>query len=74
MRKKYARFYRFLLFISILKHVDDVQSLKTNSTQFAQYKLKIQNVIEFFDFQSLMQNPLCFVYYFQLSREPRIVL
>ena len=33
--------------------------LKTNSTKFAHYRLKIRKVIEFCDFQSLMQHPLC---------------
>ena len=31
---------------------------KTNSTKFTHYRLKIRKVIEFFDFQSLMQHPL----------------
>ena len=36
--------------------------LKTNSTKLAHYILKIQNVIEYFDFQSLMQHPLYVVW------------
>ena len=32
--------------------------LKTNSGKFAQYRLKIQKVIELFDFEPLMQHPL----------------
>ena len=32
--------------------------LKTDSTKLAHYRLKIWKVIEFFDFQSLMQHPL----------------
>ena len=32
--------------------------LRTNSTKFAHYRLKIRKVTEFFDFQSLMQHPL----------------
>ena len=32
--------------------------LKTNRTKLAHYILKIRKVIEFFDFQSLMQHPL----------------
>ena len=31
--------------------------LKTNSTKLAHYRLKIQKVIEFFYFQSLIQHP-----------------
>ena len=42
----------------ILKHFDDVQSLKTNFTKFAHHRLQIRKVIEFFDFQFLMQHPL----------------
>ena len=34
--------------------------LRTNSTKLAHYRLKIRNVIEFFDFQSLMQHPPLF--------------
>ena len=34
--------------------------LKINFTKFGQYRLKIRKVvIEFFDFQSLIQRPLC---------------
>ena len=33
--------------------------LKTNSTKLAHYRLKVQKVIEFFDFQSSVQHPLC---------------
>ena len=33
--------------------------LKSNFTKFAHNKLKIRKVIEFFDFESLMQHPLC---------------
>ena len=32
--------------------------LKTNCIKFAHYRLKIRKVIEFFDFQSLEQDPL----------------
>ena len=34
--------------------------LKTNSTKLARYRLKILKVIEFCDFQSLMQHPFTF--------------
>ena len=33
--------------------------LKTNSTKLANYRFKTQKVIEFFEFQSLTQHPLC---------------
>ena len=32
--------------------------IKTNSAKFAHYRSEIRKVIEFFDFQSLMQHPL----------------
>ena len=66
MHKKYTRFYGILLFIPLSIDNSQFESmwmtfnhLKTNSTKFAYSRLNIRKVIEFFDFQSLMQHPLC---------------
>ena len=50
---------------SILKLVDDVNHLKTNSTKLAHYRLRIRKVIEFYCFHSLMQHPLSAVFVFE---------
>ena len=41
--------------------------LKTISTEFTHYGLKIRKVIGFFDFQSLMQRPLCRLFELRLQ-------
>ena len=65
MHKKYTRFYRFLLITPVSIESSQFRSiwmtfnhLKTNSTKFAQCRLKIRKCIEFFYFQSLMQHSL----------------
>ena len=51
--KKLTMIKIFKFFVS-----DHLNHLKTNSTKFVHYRLKIRKVNEIFDFQSLMQHPL----------------